>query len=422
MFRPGAQFILLVLLVGLALMRESRQEPTRQIDEQFADFLARNSPRSEAPAPLTLVEINEGSLKGHAWPWTPLDFALFFQAANNFQPEVLATDELLRWDERNATGELRQKLPQYKTFLREHMLRARKVLLGARLGYPDDPHVIPPLEEVPVIRNVRGDVSRIPEFTTIAVQPEDEFGLSSVSGFTNLQGGNVEYQSVPLILRYRGQVVPSFVLQAILLWEKLTPDEVAVDAGRHVTLAGQLEIPIDALGRMRVDFGVPRQRCSFDELILASARRDAERQTKQRVEMNIPVDLIDGKMLLLARTDPAAQTLHFAAQRRGSAGELFGAAIATIQNRSFIHRAPFWLEVVILAVVMIASWWVPCLRRRTMLIIGPLGLIVYVMFAMLVLGSTLMWLPLVLPAGLIALLMLFRCVTPGIAATQNPPP
>jgi hypothetical protein len=41
-------------------------------------------------------------------------------------------------------------------------------------------------------------------------------------------------------------VVPSFVLQAILLWEKLTPDDVSVTAGRQVTLADRLDIPIDA--------------------------------------------------------------------------------------------------------------------------------------------------------------------------------
>jgi hypothetical protein len=73
MFRSGAQLMILVLLVGLFLMRESRQAPADALEEGFADFLAMNSQRKEAPAPVTLVEINESSLRGHAWPWTPLD-------------------------------------------------------------------------------------------------------------------------------------------------------------------------------------------------------------------------------------------------------------------------------------------------------------------------------------------------------------
>ncbi len=114
MFRTGAHFTILVLVIGLVLLREARQEPMRQFDESFADFLARNSHRTEDPAPVTLIEVNANSLKDHPWPWTPLDFALFFQAANNFQPEVLATDEILRWDERETKIDTRTKLPQYK--------------------------------------------------------------------------------------------------------------------------------------------------------------------------------------------------------------------------------------------------------------------------------------------------------------------
>ncbi|MEI9894120.1 MAG: hypothetical protein WDN28_09590 [Chthoniobacter sp.] len=50
MFRTGAQFMLLALLAGLALLNQSRTEPLASWDNGFADFLAMNSPRGPAPS------------------------------------------------------------------------------------------------------------------------------------------------------------------------------------------------------------------------------------------------------------------------------------------------------------------------------------------------------------------------------------
>ena len=54
--------MIIVLIVGLFLMRESRLELIGGLDESFADFLSRNSPRAEQPAPLTLIEINDEAI------------------------------------------------------------------------------------------------------------------------------------------------------------------------------------------------------------------------------------------------------------------------------------------------------------------------------------------------------------------------
>ncbi|HEX8311286.1 MAG TPA: CHASE2 domain-containing protein [Chthoniobacteraceae bacterium] len=408
MFRSGAQLMILVLLVGLFLMRESRQAPADALEEGFADFLAMNSQRKEAPAPVTLVEINESSLRGHAWPWTPLDFALFFQAASAFQPELLATDEVLQWDPRKFSSDQQVKLPQYQKILREHVLRAPRLLLGAQLGYPEDPTQVPPLAETPIIRRIAGDVSSIPEFTAIEVQAEEDFRFAGATGFTNLVQEQGTHRTVPLLLRYRGQVVPSFVLQSILLWEKLTPDDVAVTAGRQVTLADRLDIPIDAFGRMRVDFGAARGRCGFDELVLASAQADAQRTTI------VSPTILNGRMLLLSRTDPDSRVLRLGANRLGSTGELFSRAIATIQGRSFIKRVPVWFDFALLGAVMIASCFVPRWSKARTVVACAVLLVAYVMIALVVFGATLMWVPIVLPAGLAVFVALFRLVTPGL--------
>jgi len=166
MFRTGAQLMILTLLVGLFLMRESTREPVATIDESFADFLAMNAKRSEQSAPVTLVQINEATLRQHPLPWTPLDYAVFFQSALGFRPESVATDEILAWDLKSMPQEQAEKTTQFGQMLREQVLQAPRVLLGARLGYPEDPDQLPELEPMPVIRKVRRLEWRVTLFLT----------------------------------------------------------------------------------------------------------------------------------------------------------------------------------------------------------------------------------------------------------------
>ena len=416
MFQSGAQFMILAALVGLLLMRESRQTPIDGLDENFADFLAINSRRAEEAAPVTLVGIDEGSLKERPWPWTPLEFAIFFQAAEVFKPAAAATDEVLHWDVKQMPPDAARKLPQYQNILREHVLRSSKVLLGAQLGYPEDATAPPPVQETPLIRNVTGDVSGIPEFTAIDAQADEDFRLSSTTGFANLPQTARYTRTAPLIFRYHGQVVPSFVLQAILMWEKLTTDDVTIEAGVQIKLADHVQIPIDREGRMRIDFGVRRRRCGFDDLVLSSDQFENGRATL------VPKEWLAEKLLLLARIDDAAKTVAFAPGRKGSPGELFAAAIGTIQNRSFIRRAPVWFDYGIVAImVMVAR---ACRRWRKISTFGImlLGIVAYVMIAITFFGYYLLWLPIVLPAGLALFITIFRIATPGVESKWGLPP
>ena len=51
--------LILVLLAGLVLMRESRQEPLASWDDRWADFLATTSRQAQREAPVTLVGIDD---------------------------------------------------------------------------------------------------------------------------------------------------------------------------------------------------------------------------------------------------------------------------------------------------------------------------------------------------------------------------
>ena len=415
MFRTGAQFMFLVLLAGLALMHGSRQEPLAAWDNAFADFLAMHSRRGAQPAPVTLVAIDDSTLSVHSWPWTPMNFAVFFQAALPLKPEVIAIDQVLDWSRFGLPEEQQRQLPSSEKMLREQILSATKVLLGSELGFPEDPSVIPPLQEVPALRNVKGITALIPEFTLIERQPVEKFRLSSTVGFTNLPPVYERHNSVPLVLRYRGQIVPAFVLQAVMLWMKLTPDDVTVEPGSHVLLGKGMRIPIDAAGRMRVDFGSPRGEFSFGDLILASQLAEAGKPP------GLPLDRLQGGIVLLSRTDTDARTVPLAARRSGSPGELFAAAIATIQNQSFIRRAPLWAQGVVIAVFMLIAYRVPRWKKWVAVGVGVLSLIVFAMVSMVVFGKWLVWLPATIPLGAVLVFVLLRVVTPDSAGRPKRP-
>jgi hypothetical protein len=407
MFRTGAQFMLLVLLAGLALMNQSRTEPLASWDNAFGDFLAMNCPRQASSPPVTLVGINDSDMTRHPWPWNPLEFSVFLQSVLPAKPGVVSIDQVLDWERALVLPEDQlRKLPPYEKMLRDNILRAPKLLLGSRLGVPEDPQVIPPLQEVPLLRNVRGSISEIPEFTDIELQPAEAYRLSSTVGFTNLPRTHPRFNSVPLVLRYRGQITPTFPLQAVLLWAKLTPDDVTVQLGSFIDLGKKFHIPIDAAGRMRVDFGAPFRQFGFEETVLASEQKEGGSKPI------VPIDQIAGGVVLLSRTDLAARELPLAARRNGTPGDLFAAAIATILAQSFIQPAPPWAQYTVIAVFMLLSYRVPRWKKWKTIFAGLVALTVYMLVALAVFGRWLVWLPGVVPVGVVAVCVLFRVVTP----------
>jgi hypothetical protein len=404
MFKTGAQMMILVLLAGLVLMRESRQEPLASWDDRWADFLATTSRQKQPEAPVTLVGIDDGALQEHPWPWSPLDFSLFFQAVLPHAPAVLAVDEVLDWD-RFALPEAQvKKLPQYEKILLDHIHRAPRMLLGAQLGFPDDPQVAPPWQEVPLLRQVKGDASTLPEFPIVESQPSEDYRLAATVGFTNLPRTNERHNSVPMLFRQHGQVVPSFSLQAMIMWARLTPDEVTVALGSLIELGRKWRIPIDQRGRMRVDFATPRGSLTFDDLLFASEQAAAG--TKPAADLS----RLKGRVVLLSRIDSKAKKIPLAAGRNGSQGELFAAAIATMQNQSFIRRAPLWAEAGVLACVTLLGFVVPRWKRFSAVAAGFVFLVIYVMLSMAVFNRWLIWMPGILPAGTVLCFVLFRLV------------
>src|SRR5690242_109444 len=101
MQRPSIWLMLAIVLASLLFLREPRLQ---RYDEGFLRWLLRNSRPVGGVVPLTIVDISlepSSDKKAPAGPTSPVEFALFLQAALEFKPTVIAFEPILHWDEKS---------------------------------------------------------------------------------------------------------------------------------------------------------------------------------------------------------------------------------------------------------------------------------------------------------------------------------
>jgi CHASE2 domain-containing sensor protein len=107
--------------------------------------------------------------------------------------------------------------------------------------------------------------------------------------------------------------------------------------------------------------------------------------------------------------------------RKGSPGELFSAAIATIQNQTFIRRVPGWGATLVLIAVALVAYRVPRMSRLKAIGAGAGTLVVFVLVALAAFNRWLVWIPIVPVLGAVLFMVLYRIVTPDSAGKPKRP-
>ncbi|HEX8279757.1 MAG TPA: CHASE2 domain-containing protein, partial [Chthoniobacterales bacterium] len=300
MLRPSPWLVLVVLLLGILLLREPR---FAQADDAFLRWLLEHSQAREgAPLPLTVVEIGRDPLTDPAGsndaggnaneagarvpPISPLEFALFLQSVLDFQPNIIAFENILKWRERDKDQE--------QVFL-DQAMRVPKLLLAAELGSTEDPDAA--WGEIRGFSQVTGKRGELAAFSGLGRGPTEDLRLISTQGFVNLPDEVSSEIRVPLLFLYRGEVIPSFALQAILLWLRVTPAEVKIELGSQIILPHERKIPIARDGTTLIDPTIAKRarRMSLNELLLAAQQRESGDPAAQQF-----ADLRDH--IVLART------------------------------------------------------------------------------------------------------------------------
>src|ERR1700730_6761631 len=412
MHRPSILLLLVILLASILFVREPRLQ---KYDENFLRWLIKNSQPSGTAAPLTVVDLGTGALlqpdeaeanpteqylRGSSKTISPLEFALFLQAALEFKPTVIAFEPVLRWRERDKDQE--------QVFL-DQAMRVPKLLLGAELTATPDPDM--PVPEVSGFAHVTGRRGDLTEFSGIGRQPDEDVRLISTLGFVNLPEEVANDLHVPLLFQYRGEVIPSFALQAALLWWRITPAEVKIDIGSFIALPNGRRIPIRSDGTVLINPNTTRRarHLSANELLLAAQQHEKKMPTTAHVE-----NLRD--QIVLSRTPG---DVH--------ASDVFAATIASIQSDSFVRRITWIFDCAFIVVLAAISGIIRRFSRVDLILAAIAITAAYCLIALGILSRWSIWLPGVLPLGavwLIALFCLFaprRKDDPDLPAVAPPP-
>jgi hypothetical protein len=395
MQRPTIWIMLVVLLLGVVFLREPRFE---QSEEFFLRWLLKNSELHGPMAPLTVVEIGHDAVldrdpakEASSSPAgksgvSPLEFALFLQSILEFQPTVVAFENILKWRERDKDQE--------QVFI-DQAMRVPKLILAAELTATPDLDAAG--QEIQGFTQVTGKRGDLVEFSGIGRQPGEEMRLIATAGFINLPEEIADGIHVPLLFRYRGEVIPSFSLEAILLWLRVTPAEVTIDLGSHIALPNGRKIPIRADGTLLIspNAGKKVRRITLNELALATSQHDATRKTSSEF------DTIRDQ-IVLART-PANPL---------SPPDIFAATLATIQTNAYVHRVSWIFDCVFLFIAAMVVGQLRHISRVNLVLVAIAFTAAYCLIALAVVSRWLVWLPGVLPLGAVWLLVLIAIVTP----------
>jgi len=390
MERPSIWVIIVVLLLAVLFLREPRFQRSEEI---FLRWLIRHSQPAANTVPITIIET------GRENPPAPLETALLLQGILEFKPTVIAIEPILQWGERNKDQE--------QIFI-DQAMRVPKLVLGAELTATPDPDE--PVAEIAGFTRVTGRRGDLPAFSGIERQPGEDVRILSTLGSINLPEESADDLHVPLLFQYRGEVIPSFALQAALLWMRLTPGEVIIDIGTAITLPNGTKIPIRSDGTLLVN---PRmvqraRRVTLNELLLAAQQHESGAATAIRLE-DIRTHLV------LARVAT-------------NAPDVFAAAIGAIQANSFVRRVSWIFDC---AMIILAAALSGALRRfsRVDLIIGAIAFSAgYCLIALGIISRFSIWIPAWLPLGASWISVLFAIVLPKpkdsarTVAIAAPPP
>jgi hypothetical protein len=385
--------MLAIVLASLLFLREPRLQ--RQ-DEGFLRWLLRNSRPTGSVIPLTIVDISKDSgtekkqsppPRAGAEPTSPLEFALFLQAALEFKPTVVAFEPILQWDEKNKDQE--------QIFV-DQAMRVPKLVAGAELTATPD--LDAPVVDIPGFTQVSGRRGDLATYSGISRQPDEDVRLISTLGFINLPNDVADEIHVPLLFQYRGEVIPSFALQTTLFWMRIAPSEVKVDLGSAIYLPNGRRIPLLPDGSTLINPNAAKRARHFrlNELLLAA------QQHENKASGAGPADNI-GDDIVLARTPPRNST---------PTDGIFAATIATIQSNSFVRRVSWIFDCVFIVLLVIASGFVRKFSRIDIVLIAIAITSAYCLAGLGLVSRWAIWLPGVLPLSATWLVAVFCLFAP----------
>lgn len=282
-----------LVCLGLALALNAtawlRHLETTSVLDQFTRLRTHFQPPADPR--VAVVGIDDDGIRDFGrWPW-PRNFHGQFMASISFgKPAVVAWDVLFTEPSDDDTF-----------FLTGAEQLKGRVIFGAYTTDEDPRQPANPDDLTRPITRIEGDQEQIPTtpFALLPIAPLRGVGLSAFCD--TLPGADGVIRRVPMLQRTGGRVLPSLSLQSLLVYWRLTPDQVHVILGKAIYLDGpdvHRRIPIDAGGRYFINyrFGYAlANKLGFSKLLIGYT----ERYLQGKPQPDLPA--VEGKILLVGQ-------------------------------------------------------------------------------------------------------------------------
>lgn len=305
------------------------------LDESFSTWAQTKPPVHEIQAPQMALIAIDRIPTDRPWPWPRLDFALAVRALIPCFPQSVVFECLLHdRDQRQESFDT--------TFA--HLLERLNQTLFASAAFQAGSENPPPqnLLSIPFT----GNIETLPPYHSL-YWPLETFAANSHVGISNIplsKSGKVT--EIPLVFRWRNQLVPSLALQAAALQLKADLSKSIVHLGNSIQLRDSSQkiirtVPIDSQGNMKLRHrSLQVLTIPFDDFLVYSDQR--ERGETPSVDLR----QLRQRQVWIGRTDEVVQN-HSSSQPPVSLQML---ATQNIVQADFIKTPPFaWIALLFLS-------------------------------------------------------------------------
>ncbi len=373
--------VTLLLLLGAAgfgvlLHREQQRGTFEAFDRGHREFLRANPGSAEwttmAAEPQVILarlddpDLPEAQRAFEEWPPRADEWQVLLQNLSAWQPQAVSLSLPVRIDNPSQG---------FLTTLAAVPGLTMAVDAGAAFRSGFMPPVLP--NGLPVLR-VQGELAGIPEFETLRpVSLPTRVGIGTVDLGQKITVDG-EWCHVPLLARTGTQVVPTLVLQSILTWSTVPPDQLLVQPGTAITGPKGMVIPIDEAGRFRFYLPLAARAGSVQADEFLFRRDQAEANFAPGTAERAGLDAVPGSLVWLGADDQASRLLKLPDGNSASPADLATRALAAIQTGRFIRPLDPWWQWIPQAVAVLFGLWMVRWKRRNLwkgLLAGALGLL-----------------------------------------------
>jgi len=396
---------------------------TQSLDRVWLEFCIANTSDRLTDGSVTLVRIDdtyEPALPSDEL--TRLDYAVILANIEKFKPQSVAIAPSLQWPETNIINQKALKTQCSKMPL---------LTLGAVVENSPVPDKNSDSDQYSLLANIEGDTSQITPFTRTVAYPEADSRANGRAAFTEIELSNIEENSgtltIPLIAKHGDNIVPSFILLAIINHTKHKLENVSVQlppaVSRGEILIGEdYVIPIDKTGRMKIyehaAIAPPLYRTvSATELPLALSEDPSIKALQ--IDLEDEYQSLSNNLIVIGLDRKSDRLLALSSGDKISLSELITRSIATIQSGRFIEQWPLPGRLIGFAGIIVAALRLYQFSRWKVLIWGGLLTFLYIGGSVFVFKSSLLWTPLFTPLALFATLILIGIILPHVPSNKT---